>query len=93
MHGCGLINWNSLIQNGSVYPQSTGLANPEPGPEATTAAAGAADANVTLPPALAALLANATKGTYVFSLYEVVRESSMISQEGYTAKNAQPVLA
>ena len=59
-----LINWNSVLQNGSVYPQSTGLANPEPEPEATTATAGTADANVTLPPALAALLANATKGTY-----------------------------
>ena len=46
-----------------MYPQSTGLANPEPEPEATTTETGAADTNVTLPPALAALLATATKGT------------------------------
>ncbi|CAB4019533.1 Serine threonine- phosphatase 1 regulatory subunit 10, partial [Paramuricea clavata] len=47
-------------EKGNVYPQSKGTVNPESAATATEAAAD--DANVTLPPALAALLANATKG-------------------------------
>ena len=65
-----------------MYPQSKGIPNPEPEPE-TTATETTAD--VTLPPALAALLATATKGSlsavsvYYFIAFTRTQISTKIS--------------